>query len=572
MWYLFHFFRSFFPLQNPIGFGASDFIELALAAILVTLLVSHARLSAFAGKFAARTGWCMLFLALLPVALRLALLPHDPAPTPSAADDTSYLLLADTLSHLRLANPVHSFHRFFETNFVLQEPTYSSIFPLGQGIALAFGQMIFGHPWAGVLISEAAFCALCYWMLRAWTTPLWALAGGLLAVFEFGPLNYWMNSYWGGAVSGCAGCLVFGALPRIRHSGLRRDALVLGAGLGIQLLTRPYEGIFLLASVGFYFLPDWRALLRAAPLAAFAALPAVALTLAQNKAVTGAWTTLPYMLSRYEYGIPTTFTMQPNPAPHRDLSPEEQLDYEAQSQVHDREAVKSFVERLAERIRYGRFFFLPSLYIALAALLFCLRDRRVLWALASVILFACGSAFYPYFHPHYVAAIACLFLLLSVIGLERLTEFKFRGHPAGLYAARLIFLLAAGHFVFWYGIHLSGNEDLLTALSPYESWDFINHGDPEGRLAILGDLARAPGKQLVFVRYGPAHPLREWIYNAADIDHARIVWALDLGTAENEKLRHYYPDRTAWLVEPDARPPRLIPYTDSTSVGFEVVR
>ena len=32
---------------------------------------------------------------------------------------------------------------------------------------------------------------------------------------EFGPLNQWMNNYWGGAVSGIAGCLVFGALPRL---------------------------------------------------------------------------------------------------------------------------------------------------------------------------------------------------------------------------------------------------------------------------------------------------------------------------------------------------------------------
>ena len=52
----------------------------------------------------------------------------------------------------------------------------------------------------------------------------------------------------------------------------------------------------------------------------------------------------------------------------------------------------------------------------------------------------------------------------------------------------------------------------------------------------------------------------EWIQNAADIDRARIVWADDLGDAENEKLKRYYPDRTAWLIEPDALPPRLTPY------------
>ena len=114
---------------------------------------------------------------------------------------------------------MHPLHQFFETYFVLQEPSYSSIFPLGQGIVLAMGQVIFRNPWAGVAISVGLFCALCYWMLRGWTSPGWALAGGVLAAIEFGPLSQWMNSYWGGAVSACAGCLVFGALPRLLKEG-----------------------------------------------------------------------------------------------------------------------------------------------------------------------------------------------------------------------------------------------------------------------------------------------------------------------------------------------------------------
>jgi hypothetical protein len=67
-------------------------------------------------------------------------------------------------------------------------------------------------------------------------------------------------------------------------------------------------------------------------------------------------------------------------------------------------------------------------------------------------------------------------------------------------------------------------------------------------------LAQAAGKQLVFVRYWPQHRFQEWVQNAADIDRAPVVWALDRGAAENEKLRHYYPDRTVWLLEPDAHP------------------
>src|SRR5690349_7626142 len=110
-------FRSFQPLHNPIGFGAADFIELLLALMM-------------AG---------MILLAALPVVLRLALLGHHPAPTPDLYDEFGHLLVADTLRHFRLANPAHPMGRFFETFFVLQQPTYSSIYPIGQGLAMAIG-------------------------------------------------------------------------------------------------------------------------------------------------------------------------------------------------------------------------------------------------------------------------------------------------------------------------------------------------------------------------------------------------------------------------------------------------
>src|SRR5712692_8021601 len=417
--FLFRFFSSFLPLRNPVGFGASDFIELALAALLVSLALAS-RFEPRARRLAERTGWCMLLLAGLPVTLRLLLLPNHPIPSPNVADDFSYVLLADTLSHFRLANPPHAMHRFFETFFVLQEPSYSSIFPIGQGLALALGRMIFGHPWAGVALSVAAFCSLCYWMLRAWTTPGWALAGGVLAALQFGPLNQWMNTYWGGAVSATAGCLVFGALPRLRHSVRTRDAVFLGMGLALQLLTRPYESILLVACVILFFLPalprreELRGLARAVPLVMLAIVPAIALTFIQNKQVTGSWTTLPYMLSRYQYGVPTTFTFQPNPVPHRELTVEQQLDYRVQVAVHGDtpETVKDYLTRLAQRVRFYRFFFLlPPLYLALPFFLLAVREYRFVWVILCLFTFALGANFYPYFYPHYVAAITCLFVL-----------------------------------------------------------------------------------------------------------------------------------------------------------------
>jgi hypothetical protein len=563
-----HLFRSFSPLRNPIGFGASDFLELAFALPLGAFFFCRPWLTAFAKQFAHRTIPCMFVLALLPVALRFSLLWHSPVPTPSGADDFSYLLLGDTLAHFRLSNPSHPLPQFFEAIFVLQQPTYGSIFPLGQGITLALGYLLFGLPWAGVVLSVSALCALVYWMLRAWTTPIWALFGGLLAVIEFGPLSQWMNSYWGGAVSAVAGCLVFGALPRLREAARPTDALLLGIGLGVQLLTRPFEFLLLLLSVGLVLLPVSKELwkqqqfIRVVLLALCPLLAAAALMLLQNKSVTGRWTTLPYMLSRYQYGVPATFTFQPNPVPHRRLTPEQELDYRAQSIIHGEktDTWQTYFQRLLFRIRYYRFFFLPPLYLALIAFCFTLRSRRALWIAATLLIFALGTNFYPYFYPHYIAALTPLFLLMSITGLRKIHDLTIRSRRVGHDAAYLLAALCIAPFLFWYSVHLSGS-DVLSDVLDYETWDYINYGDPEGRIAINNQLLRAPGKQLVFVHYGPQHRFHEWIHNAADIDAARVVWVHDLGPAENQKLIRYYRDRTAWLLQPDAAPPTLLPYT-----------
>src|SRR5580658_10451822 len=125
------------PLHNPIGFGATDFIELTVAAMLVALVVLWKHLAPIGAALARRPVWCMVLLAALPVTLRLLLLPSHPVPHPDLYDEFGHLLMADTLRHWRLANPPHPMHRFFETFFALQQPTYSSIYPVGNGLALS---------------------------------------------------------------------------------------------------------------------------------------------------------------------------------------------------------------------------------------------------------------------------------------------------------------------------------------------------------------------------------------------------------------------------------------------------
>jgi hypothetical protein len=526
---------------------------------VLLVLLWRPRLAGLSEKLAARTGWCMVILAMLPVALRLTLLANHPIPAPDLYDEFGHLFVADTLRHFRLSNPPHPFSRFFETFFILQQPTYSSIYPIGQGLALAIGWTFFGTPWAGVLLSVAAFCSLSYWMLRGWTTPGWALCGGLLTVFQFGPLNQWTNTYWGGAVSAAAGCLVFGALPRLRKGYSLSAAVALGLGLALHLLTRPYESIFLVLSVLLFCLPNWRAFVKPTLVAALIVLPALGVTLLQNKQVTGSWTTLPYSLSQYQYGVPASLTFQSRPVPHRELTREQDLDYSMQRGFRSTETdtLRTYFERLWYRTRFYRFYFYPPLYLALIAFLVTIRNWRDTWVALTALLFALGVNFFPQFQFHYLAAVVCLFVLMSVEGLRRIAAWQ----SGGAAAARVLVYLCLVQFVFWYGVRLLDRHEFAAAVERYDMWDSVNSHNPLRRIEVARRIAAIPGKLLIFVRYWPQHIFQdEWVYNEADIDHARVVWARDLGGAEDEKLRQYYPDRQALLLEPDATPWRLTPW------------
>lgn len=55
-----------------------------------------------------------------------------------------------------------------------------------QGIFLAVGERLAGHPAIGVWLSSALACAALVWMLQAWISRSWALLGGLVVVIQYG--------------------------------------------------------------------------------------------------------------------------------------------------------------------------------------------------------------------------------------------------------------------------------------------------------------------------------------------------------------------------------------------------
>jgi hypothetical protein len=161
----------------------------------------------------------------------------------------------------------------------------------------------------------------------------------------------------------------------------------------------------------------------------------------------------------------------------------------------------------------------------------------------------------------------CLFLpilvLAAVLVLKGLKQFR----PAVQF---VVLWMYGVHFFFWYGLHAFADQPDLSAVTPYAGRDFLNSGEAQTRRAFAGQLNREPGEQLVFVRRGPWRSSGEWIHNAADIDASKVVWARDLGEENNQKLLDYYPGRKAWLLEPDAIPPRLRSYPAATR-SFENV-
>ena len=158
---------------------------------------------------------------------RAFLLPWVGIPEPRIDDEYSNLLMADTFTHFRLANPTPAAWKHFETFHVNMVPTYHSKYPVAQGLALGIGEIVFHRPWIGVYFSTALLCGAICWTLQAFVPPAWALLGGLLAVFRLALFSYWMNSYWGGSMAALGGALALGAVVRIFAQDNRRSTALL---------------------------------------------------------------------------------------------------------------------------------------------------------------------------------------------------------------------------------------------------------------------------------------------------------------------------------------------------------
>jgi len=516
-------------------------------------------------------------IGILTLGLRLAVLPAEPVPHPAVHDEFAYLLQADTFAHGRLTNPTPKMWEHFETFHVIFQPTYCSKYFPAQGLFLALGQVVFGHPYWGVWLSSGLMCAAITWMLQGWFSPGWALIGGLIATLRFGVFGYWADSYWGGNVAAIGGALVLGAMPRIKSASRVWDSILMGIGLALLANSRPWEGLVLSISVVVILIvwmtgpnsPSFQVLLRriVLPLGAILAL-CVAWLGYYNQATTGDPLRTPYQVYVQTYRAMPYLVWQHVPKEPQYRHPIfRKLEIGVEGEQY--RSLRSPAGHL-EKISSALIFFLgPALLLPFAGLL-SVAPHKLRWRelspdsrmlIAILIVSWVGAELSVVYSPHYSAPITALIIALVLLAMRRLR----RQSRSGILLARAIVMICVVVFALRAlagPLHISASEFHTYGLNRFA----MNSTGKDLRTSTEAELNAIPGEHLVIVRYSLEHDVRlEWVYNEADIDHARIIWARDMSAIENQRLLTYYEGRQIWLLQADATPPHLLPYRNESA-------
>lgn len=527
------------------------------------------------GRLARKQGMTVVGLGLGTVLLRLAMLPFFPIPLPFVPDDFSNLLASDTFAHGRLTNPTPDMWKHFETIHVDMTPTYMSMYFPAQGLVMAAGRVVVGNAWFGVLLTSGLMCAALCWMLQAWLPPRWALLGGAIAMVRIGLFSYWVNTYTGaGLIAASAGAIVLGALPRLMRTARMRYGLLMAIGMVILALTRPYEGMLLCLPVAFVLgrwaltgknRPAPAVLLRSAALPMAVLVAGVAWLGYYDYRVFGSPTTLPYTINRATYAMAPYYVWQPRrPEPPYRHAGMRRFYYDSEIKGYVKSAGPGrFIVGTAEKFA-SSFLFFTGLALLPPLLMFrrVLLDRRIRFLVVCAAVVLAGLFIEVFLLPHYLAPITAALYVIGLQAMRHLRLWRPEGRPVGLGLVRAIVTLC---FVMAFVRLVTSPIGFRTAEWPPSQWGNMWYGPEQygqERANIQAALAHLPGKQLVLVRDSAnRYPLDQWVYNDADIDASKVVWAWDMDPANNQELIRYYRDRHVWLVRLDTEPASVSMYS-----------
>jgi hypothetical protein len=525
------------------------------------------------------------------------------------ADAHACLQQAHTFAAGRLTNPSPRHPEFFEVPHTLVVPTYQAKYPPAQGLIMALGLRLFGHPIYGSWLGSGLFAAALFWALRSRLSNNWALVGSLQAVSVVGVNHLWVQSYWGGGMLGAiGGALLLGALLRLPRNVGMPTGLGLGVGLALLANSRPFEGLLCTIGCALAFSGRLRAAARHPRVGSWLIGLALPLILAgsfmarYNSAVTGSPWTLPYALHQRQYGTGGPFTWSTEYVEPLRNSPTGRLAY--MPELLRGQAVNASAAQIGgAMLRHGiltphcvftmlgfpysallrmepvRWFLRLPGYLLFAGMLLAavrLRSTRALLVILLFQLVACcaeGWVFLHYYAPFY----ACGLMLCT--RLQRLAwKCVSFGIPAlrreiavGLATLFPVMLIAAA---FWPTQPVTPGG----ASASHPSSDPPTAAAPdakiiEGRSVVIQYLNSLDVKSLVLISHeGTAHGYAEgyfeWNYNYVIDDAAKVLLAHDLGEPLNRKLIAEYPDRKIWRLvvlkrsQPGLRdgPARLSPY------------
>jgi hypothetical protein len=268
---------------------------------------------------------------------------------------------------------------------------------------------------------------------------------------------------------------------------------------------------------------------------------------------------------------------------------------------------------------FWKFFLGPVFSIPFVTLPWLFFDRKLRLLFVQLGLSALGLLAVVWFHPHYAAPLLVNVSILGMQGLRHLRIWTFRGRLIGFSLVRLtiltsiltvvvnlFFLVHPAFAVYWVtpgesslpnyllllivtslilmlwrfrlgdAVKVGGGAKFASSLVEFGLfvlvvWSIsiqLRNKKPSElasqiseRTAIEERLNKIPGEHLVLVEYSNKHNVhQEYVYNDADIDRSKTVWARQIPGLDINPLLAYFRNRDIWVIEPDEVPIRFYPY------------
>lgn len=489
----------------------------------------------------------------------------DFPPAPEVHDEFGILLSAETYANGRLTNPSHPMARFFDTIYVIQEPTYIGKYPPLQAIMLALGKLLTGEFIVGAWISCGIMAIAVLWMFQTLLPTRWAIFGATIAVLQIGIFSYWTHSYWGSTMAVAAGALVLGATVRARQRPRRVDGFTLGIGLILLANSRPYDGLALsIAPILYLLWTAWSQTGEARRLLLFRVFVPCALILAfgfswmgyNNHQVTGNPFRMAYQEHSNQYMTAPAFLWQ-RLGNKKSYSHEALRVHHEEWEVRFYQSQRSLKSFMRMRLRYlthiWSFYINWVLTIPLLIGLYIAIRRDYLLPLISMMMVFGAVMVTTWGADRFVSPAASVIFLVITLGVRQLCALCNR--PLLGYAIAGIFPILI--LIMTIGFNKQVITTSVASVHPMKTQ----------RSLLLKHLLDDPGDDLVIVRSAPSpESYFEWVYNGATIDQQPVIFARFRDLEDNQQLIAYYPRRHVWLLDVGAndQPVRLRAYGNET--------